>query len=272
MSRRGTRTRRCATRSAPRCRTPEPHRGSKSRSGSLAAGRRTSQEAVARRVHLAASKAIELYAHVGVVCVEQRMPVTVADLGCRRVESSMSVNSTVADPIIGHVGLLAGGNSAVSWNRRGHAAADARRDPIGFTVASLPSDLRQAHPRTALRSPRTTAVMLSAHCSNVGSAPGVTGSDAPVPAGRRRSVDRAMSSPRPTPEWTVALEDLAAREPVRDEHDVARTFARRAIRFASPRAAHTCLRAHRGSASPARASHRAGCSRVLEVLASVPIC
>ena len=27
----------------------------------------------------------------------------------------------------------------------------------------------------------STAVMLSAHCSNVGSAPGVTGSEAPVP-------------------------------------------------------------------------------------------
>ena len=37
--------------------------------------------------------------------------------------------------------------------------------------------------RTASRLPRSssTAVMLSAHCSNVGSAPGVTGSDAPVP-------------------------------------------------------------------------------------------
>ena len=37
--------------------------------------------------------------------------------------------------------------------------------------------------RTASWLPRSssTAVMLSAHCSNVGSAPGVTGSDAPVP-------------------------------------------------------------------------------------------
>ena len=37
--------------------------------------------------------------------------------------------------------------------------------------------------RTASRLPRSsnTAVMLSAHCSMVGSAPGVTGSDAPVP-------------------------------------------------------------------------------------------
>ena len=37
--------------------------------------------------------------------------------------------------------------------------------------------------RTASRLPRSssTAVMLSAHCSMVGSASGVTGSDAPVP-------------------------------------------------------------------------------------------
>lgn len=37
--------------------------------------------------------------------------------------------------------------------------------------------------RTASLLPRasSTAVMLSAHCSNVGSAPGVTGSEAPVP-------------------------------------------------------------------------------------------
>jgi hypothetical protein len=37
--------------------------------------------------------------------------------------------------------------------------------------------------RTASLLPRSssTAVMLSAHCSKVGSAPGMTGSDAPVP-------------------------------------------------------------------------------------------
>ena len=46
-------------------------------------------------------------------------------------------------------------------------------------VANAPSIAR----RTASRLPRSssTAVMLSAHCSKVGSAPGVTGSDAPVP-------------------------------------------------------------------------------------------
>ena len=40
-----------------------------------------------------------------------------------------------------------------------------------------------AHRMTASRLPRSssTAVMLSAHCSKVGNAPGVTGSDAPVP-------------------------------------------------------------------------------------------
>ena len=42
--------------------------------------------------------------------------------------------------------------------------------------------------RTASRLWRSsnTAVMLSAHCSNVGSAPGVMGSDAPVPGWSRK--------------------------------------------------------------------------------------
>jgi hypothetical protein len=62
--------------------------------------------------------------------------------------------------------------------------------------------------RTASLLPRSsnTAVMLSAHCSKVGSAPDLTGSDAPAPDGRRRSVDRATSSPRPSLEWKVARE------------------------------------------------------------------
>jgi hypothetical protein len=34
--------------------------------------------------------------------------------------------------------------------------------------------------------------MLSAHCSKVGSAPGVTGPDAPVPVGRRRRITAKM--------------------------------------------------------------------------------
>src|ERR1700730_15034399 len=40
----GPRTRRCATRRAPRCRAPAPYPGSTSHSGSLAEGRRTSPE------------------------------------------------------------------------------------------------------------------------------------------------------------------------------------------------------------------------------------
>ena len=62
--------------------------------------------------------------------------------------------------------------------------------------------------RTASRLPRSssTAVMLSAHCSMVGSAPDVTDRRPPCPAGRRRSSDRAMSSLRPILEATVAPE------------------------------------------------------------------
>ena len=52
--------------------------------------------------------------------------------------------------------------------------------------------------------------------------------------------DRAMSSPRPTLEGTVAPEGPHSGEPVRDEHDVARTFsATRDRRRASPRSAHS---------------------------------
>ena len=61
------------------------------------------------------------------------------------------------------------------------------------------------------------------------------------PAARRRSADRAMSSPRPTLEGTVAPEHaLAAREPVRDEHQIARAFAAKCDRRrASSRSAHS---------------------------------
>ena len=50
-------------------------------------------------------------------------------------------------------------------------------------TAPLSRTRRRLARRTASRLPRSssTAVMLSAHCSKVGSAPGVTGSDAPVP-------------------------------------------------------------------------------------------
>ena len=59
-----------------------------------------------------------------------------------------------------------------------------------------------------------------------------------------------MSSPRPTLEGTAAPEDLAAREPVRDEHDVARTFTRRAIGDAQvPVQRVARLREHCGSVS-----------------------
>ena len=72
--------------------------------------------------------------------------------------------------------------------------------------------------------------MLSAHCSNVVSAPGVTGSDAPVP-GWSKKISRPSDRHRLDPplKGRQLRQVLAAREPVRDEHDVARTFARRAI-------------------------------------------
>jgi hypothetical protein len=67
------------------------------------------EEAVARGVHLAASKAIELYADDGVMRVKQRAPVTVADLGgpARRVDN-VGEQHGGENPIIGHVCMLAG--------------------------------------------------------------------------------------------------------------------------------------------------------------------
>ena len=67
------------------------------------------QEAVARRVHLAAPKAGELRPDDGVVRIEQRMPVTVADLRrpTRRVHD-VGEQHRGEHPIIGHFGLVAG--------------------------------------------------------------------------------------------------------------------------------------------------------------------
>ena len=67
------------------------------------------EEAVARRVHLAAPKAGELGPDDGVVRIEQRMPVTVTDLrGPARRVHDVGEQHRGENPIIGHFGLLAG--------------------------------------------------------------------------------------------------------------------------------------------------------------------
>ena len=67
------------------------------------------EEAVARRVHLAAPKASELRPDDGVVRIKQRMPVTVAHLrGPARRVHDVGEQHRGEHPIIGHVGLLAG--------------------------------------------------------------------------------------------------------------------------------------------------------------------
>jgi len=76
--------------------TTAPRRGSTSRSGSLAEAVEHREEAVARCVHLAASKTRELRSHDGVMRIEQRMQSRSPISAARRVESTMSVNSTVA--------------------------------------------------------------------------------------------------------------------------------------------------------------------------------
>src|SRR6187200_2858519 len=67
------------------------------------------QKAITRGVHLPASEAIELYAHDGVVLVEECVPVTVADLGgsARRV-NDVGEQDRGEHPIIRHFRLLAG--------------------------------------------------------------------------------------------------------------------------------------------------------------------
>ncbi len=96
-----------------------------------------------------------------------------------------------------------------------------------------PSRTRRCSARsTASRLPRSssTAVMLSAHCSKVGSAPGSTGSDAP----RARLVEEDQPTERchrldPPLKRRQLRQVLAACEPIRDEHDVALTLGGRAI-------------------------------------------
>ena len=97
-----------ATRNAPRCRAPARRRGSPSRSGSLAEARRTLRESRLRGVHLTAPKRASR-ARMTASCAsskacQSRSPISAA----RRVESTMSVKSTVANTVVGHVGLLAG--------------------------------------------------------------------------------------------------------------------------------------------------------------------
>ena len=67
------------------------------------------QKAVTRRAHLTAPKPSELRPHDGVVRIEQRMPVTVADLRrpARRVDD-VGEKHGGEDPVVGHVGLVAG--------------------------------------------------------------------------------------------------------------------------------------------------------------------
>ena len=72
--------------------------------------------------------------------------------------------------------------------------------------------------------------MLSAHCSKVGGAPGVTRIGR---SGARLIKEdestKAVHGLGPALDGRDFRKDLAAREPVRNAHDVARTFARRPI-------------------------------------------
>ena len=67
------------------------------------------EEAVTRRAHLAAPKTRQLCPHHGVVCIEQRMPVTVAHLRRppRRVHD-VGEQHRGENPIIGHLCLMTG--------------------------------------------------------------------------------------------------------------------------------------------------------------------
>src|SRR6185369_16982186 len=67
------------------------------------------EEAVSRRADFTAAKTCELRPDDGVVRIEQRMPVTVADLRCpaRRVHD-VGEQHRGENPIVGYVGLVAG--------------------------------------------------------------------------------------------------------------------------------------------------------------------
>ena len=106
---------------------------------------------------------------------------------------------------------------------------------------------------TASELPRSssTAVMLSAHCSNVGSAPGVTGSDTPMPGcvEENEPTQRCHRLDPPLSRGQLRKK-LTGGEPVRDEPDVASARGRRAVGDAQvPVQRITRLREHGGSVS-----------------------
>jgi hypothetical protein len=75
------------------------------------------EEPVARCVHFAASKAVELRAHDGVVRVEQCMPVTVADLrGPSRRVHDVGEEHGGENPVVRHFRLMAGEELVDLWN------------------------------------------------------------------------------------------------------------------------------------------------------------
>ena len=122
--RRGPRTRRCATRRAPRCRAPALRRGLPWRSGSLAAGRRTSRETrlpmCSPRGHENVSSCDRTTAScASSSACQSRSPISAA----RCVESTMSVNSTVARTRSSATSAWwPVRNSAISWKDGRHGS------------------------------------------------------------------------------------------------------------------------------------------------------
>jgi hypothetical protein len=85
--------------------------------------------------------------------------------------------STMAASTPPRSGMLDG--SALPSSTSSAAVRDGCVAANSAAVGSAPGTARSTASRLSRSS--STAVMLSAHCSNVGSAPGETGSDAPVP-------------------------------------------------------------------------------------------
>ena len=122
---------------------------------------------------------------------------------------------------------------------------------------------RRPRGETASRLPRSssTAVMLSAHCSRVGSAPGVTGSEAPVP-GWSKKMSRPSDVIASTHPWREGSSGRSSQHVNQfgQGHDVASTFARRAIGDTQiPVQRIARLREHRRSLSPERAAPHTHC-------------
>ena len=127
--------------------------------------------------------------------------------------------------------------------------------------------------RTASRLPRSssTAVMLSAHCSNVGSAPGVTGSDAPVPGWSKK-----MSRPSEVIASNQPWMDGSSGKTSQHVNQSGRTRCREDLRAtrdrrrASPRSSHSASPRTPPKSRPRNGQRWVSVQRIVDVARTLP--